>query len=235
MLRWKLLALIPLHKSFQGSRTPWNTYLIYRHSYGYKLIAHLVWCSHSSYLPSLGGPQTEIQLDPHWSNSFQPAPIVNRRKSLLPVTPFYLLLDSRRSHIFNTAYKLASHVLVHHEQCHRWFGEDYLLCSLTIWGWFAVYSGVSPIPIAPLRAVLLWSLRQRHRGDMKNILKPGQELTFTSPPGKSTEINISFFDGTVISTVLSSRGVFNITAGTSINDIQISYKVLDDGAIGISD
>jgi hypothetical protein len=70
---------------------------------------------------------------------------------------------------------------------------------------------------------------------MNYSLEPGKELTLRCPPGRSSEINISFADGTIIKTTLASRGVINITAGRDFKGMNIDVNILGDSSIGVAD
>jgi hypothetical protein len=70
---------------------------------------------------------------------------------------------------------------------------------------------------------------------MKYALEHGKTLNLTTANGKSTEIKISFPDGTIINTVLPSRCVFSVTAGSAFNGADFDVNILADRPVGLSD
>lgn len=70
---------------------------------------------------------------------------------------------------------------------------------------------------------------------MKYDLPPGKVMNFTSPNGQSTEITLSLHDGTIIKTVLPSRCVFSVTAGTAFKGADFQAVILKSRPIGLAD
>ena len=70
---------------------------------------------------------------------------------------------------------------------------------------------------------------------MNHTLTKGDTLSLESPPGKAMDINISFADGTQITTTLAPMMKIKIATGNASNAINIGYIVRDDGAIRIVD